>query len=174
MAELHGHLSRKRDLELQGRAYEVWVRRILLLLVFGIVVAALLNAFGQRSTTSTVATPAATLTVAAPERLRGGLIFEGRFEIHATTTIRHPRLRLAPGWMEGMTLNTVEPSPAFERTVGRELILGFPKLSAGSDFTVYTQWQVNPVNVGSRSQDVALYNRHRQITEIHRVVRVFP
>jgi hypothetical protein len=103
VATLHGHLSRSRDLELQGRTHEVWLRGILALLAL-LIVAALFNVFGQRSVTSTASGSIASITVKAPERLRLGLIFEGRFEITAHERIAHPRLVLAPGWTEGMTL----------------------------------------------------------------------
>jgi hypothetical protein len=36
------------------------------------------------------------------------------------------------------------------------------------------QFQVNPTNVGRRSQDVALYDGTQLITTIHRQVTVFP
>src|SRR5436190_7898049 len=88
MAELQGHLSRSRDRDLKGREYQVWTRRALLLLLVALIVAALLNVFGQRSTTSEARASAATLTVKAPQRLRGGLIFEGRFEIQAHRALK--------------------------------------------------------------------------------------
>lgn len=174
MAELHGHLSRKRDLDLEGRAHQVWARRALLALFVALVAAALLNAFGQRSTTTTAATTAASLSVSAPDHLRGGLIFEGRLEIHANASIRKPRLVLDRGWVEGMTLNSLGPSPSFETTHDGRLEIGYPPIAAGSELTVYTQWQVNPVNVGSRSQDVSLYDGHRLLATANRNVTVFP
>ena len=138
------------------------------------ILAALLNTFGQRSTTSTAAGPAATLTVAAPERLRGGLIFEGRFEIAAHRTIQVPRLVLAGGWMEGMTLNSSEPTPATETSRDGRLVLDFDQIPAGTTFTYWTQWSVNPVNVGHRSQDVSLYDGPNELVSVHRQVTTFP
>ena len=174
LATLHGHLSRERDLELQGRAYQPWLRRGLLALLALFILAALLSVFGQRSTTSTAAGPAATLTVAAPERLRGGLVFEGRFEIAAHRTIQTPRLVLDGGWMEGMILNTSEPTPSTETSRDGRLVLDFDEIPAGTTFTYWSQWSVNPVNVGHRSQDVALFDGPRELVSVHRQVTIFP
>jgi len=39
---------------------------------------------------------------------------------------------------------------------------------------VYLQCQVNPTNVGRRSQDVALLDGNRPIVSVDRTVTVFP
>jgi hypothetical protein len=174
LATLHGHLSRSRDLELQGREHEAWLRRGLLVVLALVILAALLNVVGQRTTTSTAVGSAATLTVDAPERLRGGLIFQARFEIAAHQEIDHPRLVLAPGWTEGMTLNSSEPQPTQETSHGDRLEFDFDSIAAGSTFTFWSEWSVNPVNVGHRSQDVALYDGPRVVASIDRAVTIFP
>jgi hypothetical protein len=51
---------------------------------------------GQRLTESTATAPAATLRLAAPKVVRGGLFFQSRVEIRAQRAIEHPRLVLAP------------------------------------------------------------------------------
>jgi hypothetical protein len=174
LAKLTGHLSRSRDRDLEGRGYQVWTRRILLGLLVGLVLCALLNVFGQRSSTTAASAAGATLAVSAPERLRGGLFFEGRFEIDAHQRIKRPRLVLAPGWTEGMTLNTSVPEPTTEGSRGRSLILGFDPIPAGTQFTFWSQWQVNPVNSGTRSQDVALYDGRTHLASVDRTVTIFP
>ena len=150
------------------------MRRALLALLSLFILAALLSVFGQRSTTSTAAGPGATLTVAAPERLRGGLIFEGRFRIVAHQTIKVPRLVLDGGWMEGMTLNSSEPSPSAETSRDGRLVLDFQQIPSGTTFTYWSQWSVNPVNVGRRSQGVALYDGPHELTSVDRQVTIFP
>jgi hypothetical protein len=174
MAELHGHLSRKRDLELSGRDHQVWARRACILVALAIPIVALFNVFGQRSMISEARGPEATLTVKAPDRLRGGLIFEGRFEIQAKTRLQRPRLVLGPGWTEGMTVNTMVPQPKAERSAGGVLTYVFDPIPAGERFTFWTQYQVNPVNVGRRSQDATLYDGTRRLAAVHREVTIFP
>jgi hypothetical protein len=150
------------------------LRRALIVLIFAFAIAALLNAFGQQPTTSSASASAASLSVEAPQRLRGGLIFEGRFEIEANQTLAHPTLVLSNGWIEGITLNTMEPAPQAETSRGGELRLRFATLPVGERLTVWTQWQVNPVNLGTRSQDVQLYDGAQPIASINRDVTVFP
>jgi hypothetical protein len=174
MAEFHGHLSRRRDRDLSGRGYQAWVRRGLLTLLVALPVCALLNVFGQRSVISEAGTPRATLTVKAPEHLRGGLVFEGRFEIEASSPLGRPKLVLGPGWTEGMTMNTETPQPRAETSDGGTLTLTFDPIPAGDRFTFWTQWQVNPVNVGRRSQDVALYDGGTRLASVDRDLTVFP
>ena len=72
---------------------------------------ALFNLFGQRPATTTAEADAATLEVYSPERVRGGLFFEARFTIEARREVEEATLVLDSGWAEGITINTVEPSP---------------------------------------------------------------
>ena len=76
MADQPDYIVLKRDLQLEGRRNEIWVRRALLTLVLLIPLAAVLNAFGQRPQTSEKATGGATFKVYAPARLRSGVIYE--------------------------------------------------------------------------------------------------
>jgi hypothetical protein len=73
-----------------------------------------------------------------------------------------------------MTLNESEPTPSTETSHDGDLVLSFPPIQAGTTFTYWSQWSVNPVNVGHRPQDVTLYDGARQIAAIHRNVTVFP
>src|SRR3954470_2295309 len=98
----------KRDRDLVGRRHEIWVRRGLFALVCLVPVLALLNVFGQRPGHTVSTGGAADVEVYAPARVRGGLLWEARFRIRAHQKIRNATLVLAPGWLEGMTLNTVE------------------------------------------------------------------
>jgi hypothetical protein len=66
-----------RDGDLRGRRKDVWVRPTLLALATLVPVLALFNVFGQRPTTSNASGPAAKLSVYAPTKLRGGLLWEG-------------------------------------------------------------------------------------------------
>ena len=169
-----GHLSRERDLQLVGRGKEVWIRRGILTLLTAFVLLGMLDFFGQGSQHSEAAGSKASLTLDAPNRLRGGLVFEGRFDITATDSLQHPTLRLAPGWTTGMSLNTIEPAPASEKSRDGDLYLEFDPLPAGSRLTVWTQWQVNPVNTGTRAQDVELLDGSTHLAAIDRDVTVFP
>jgi hypothetical protein len=167
-------LDRTRDLELQGRARHSLYRRLALGALALIVVAALLNVFGQETTTTVAEGRRATLSVDAPPHLRGGLIFQVRFEIEAKRRLARPKLVLSPGWLDAMTLNTVAPSPLSENSGPDGLSMAFEELPAGHSLIVWTNWQVNPTNVGRRSEDTTLFDGPTPIASANRTVTVFP
>jgi hypothetical protein len=162
------------DRDLEARRWQIWVRRALLLVPVAIVLAALLGAFGQTTTASSATSPVATLSVDAPERLRGGLLFESRFDIQARSDISDARLVLDDGWLEGMSINTIEPSPVSETSRDGRLQLDFGRLRAGDTYRLYMQFQVIPTNVGSRSADVTLLDGDTPLLTVHRTITVLP
>lgn len=167
-------LDRARDLELRGRGSHAFFRRLGLAVLGLVALAALLGAFGQRSTTTVAAGRKATLSVEAPTRLRGGLLFQARFQIDAKQRLAHPKLIIASGWLEAMTLNTVVPTPLSEDSSADALSMSFEALPAGQTLTVWTAWQVNPTNVGRNDEDVALFDGSIPIASLDRTVTVFP
>jgi hypothetical protein len=167
-------LDRSLDLELRGRGSHTLYRRAALAALGLIVLAALLGVFGQESTTTVAAGQRAVLSVDAPTHLRGGLLFQARFEVHARRRLAHPNLVLSPGWLHGMTLNTVAPSPLSENSGEGGLTMSFEALPAGQTLVVWTNWQVNPTNVGRRDEDVALFDGAEPVASAQRTVTVFP
>ena len=83
MAGAPDTLTLKRHRDMQGREWWILGRRILLALLAAVLIAALLNVFGQRPHSSTAATPRASLKVYAPVRARSGLSYAARFHITA-------------------------------------------------------------------------------------------
>jgi len=130
--------------------------------------------FGQHPTTTQASGPAAELTVFAPERVRGGLFYEGRITVDARQTLDDAVIVLDPGWAEQTSINTIEPSPVDESGRDGRLSLGYGKLEAGENLVVYLQFQVNPTNVGHRSQRVELRDGPELIAAADRSVTVFP
>jgi hypothetical protein len=173
-AEIPDGIVLKRDRDLDGRANEIWVRRGLFTLLPLVSVLALLNVFGQRPTTRTESSAAATLEVHAPPRVRGGLLYEARFRIDAESDVRNATLVLGPGWLESMTLNTIEPAPVGEASDDGKLSLELGHIAAGSSYVLFMQFQTNPTNVGRRSAPVTLLDGDEQLVQIDRTVTVFP
>lgn len=167
-------LDRTRDLELQGRGNHALYRRLGLAVLGLIVLAALLNVFGQDSTTTFAEGSNATLGIEAPAHLRGGLLFQARFEIHAKRQLAHPRLVLSPGWLDAMTMNTIVPAPVSEGWGADGLSMSFEPLPAGHTLIVWSDWQVNPTNVGRHSEDTTLFDGSTEIASANRAVTVFP
>jgi hypothetical protein len=154
--------------------YELSARRLFFGLVTVVLLLGLVNAFGQSPVGSRVASSAATLEVSAPTDVRGGLYFQGRFRIRAHDAIRNATLVLDSGWAESMHINTIEPAPVEETSRNGDLTLAFGPLATGDLFTVYLQFQVNPTNLGVRSQDVRLYDDTELLATAERTVTIWP
>jgi hypothetical protein len=174
VADIPDTLVLKRDRDLEGRGYDVWVRRALFGLVVAIPVVALFNVFGQRPQSRTLVGPAASLKVYAPSHVRGGLLFEARFHITARQELRHATLVLGSGWLEGMTVNTIEPSPVSEASNNGRLSLELGHIPKGESYLLFVQIQVNPTNVGRRDQSVELMDGDRSLLSYTRTVTIFP
>ena len=174
MAQTPDTIVLKRDRDLAGRQNEIWVRRGLLALLCAVPLLALLNIFGQRPATSSATTGAARLKVYAPARVRGGLLFEARFHITAQRDLKKAILVLSPGWLEGMTVNTIEPAPTNEGSANGSLSLELGHIPQGQSYLLFIQFQVNPTNVGHRDQTVQLYDGKQKLLELHRTITIFP
>ena len=164
----------KRHRDLVGRERHPPARRALLVLVLVLPVAALFNLFGQRPSTSRAATPAAVLSVYAPSRVRGGLLYTARFHVTAKTNLPKAQLVFAPGWFEGMQINSTVPQPVSQGSANGDVVFDLGHIPAGKSSIVWVQFQVNPTNVGHRSQRIALYDGKRRLLAINRTITVFP
>jgi hypothetical protein len=138
------------------------------------VIAALLNAFGQRATTSSASGPAASLRLNAPERVRGGVLFQARFDVQAFRKIRQPLIILDPGWLDGLTQNTSEPQATQERSENGRTVLQYDTLPAGRKLSVWLQYQVNPTHVGKTAQGVELRDGSTRLVHLDHSLVSFP
>jgi hypothetical protein len=165
-------LARHRDL--RGRRWQIWLRRGLMSLIVLVPVLALFNVFGQRPATSKASAARASLSVYAPTHLRGGLLYMARFRITAHSGLKRAILILSSGWAEGITINTIEPTPISEGSANGKLTLELGHIPAGKSYVLYMDFQVNPTNVGHRAQDVTLADGSTVLLSMHRTVTVFP
>ena len=175
MAEIPDTIVLKRHRDLEGRHKDVWFRRGLLALVAVIPVLALFNVFGQRPARSTLATAAARLQVYAPTDVRGGDLYEARFRITARSELKNAILVLDPGWAEGMSINTIEPSPTGEASRDGQLAFTLGHIPQGQSFLLFMQFQVLPTNVAwHRPQNVELFDGGTHLLTLKRSVTVYP
>ena len=175
MADVPDALVLKRNRDLEGRRFDIWVRRGLLALIAAIPVVALFNLFGQRPSTSTVVSPAASLKIYAPSHLRGGLLYEARFHVTARQDIKDAYLVLGPGWAEGMQMNTIEPSPVSEASNNGRLSLELGHIPAGQSHILFMEFQVNPTNIAlGRRQTVWLTDGKTRLLTFERRLTIFP
>jgi hypothetical protein len=164
----------RRDRDLGPRRNDIWVRRGLFALVCIVPLLALANVFGQRPQSSTAAVGAARLSISAPSRVRSGLLYQARFRVTATRRIAQAELVLDRGWLDGLTINTIEPSPASETSQNGKLALDLGSIPRGQSYVLYIDLQVNPTSVGRQDQTVTLYDGNRALITIHRTLTVFP
>jgi hypothetical protein len=174
MADIPDRIVLKRHRDLEGRRHGIWYRRGLLTLLVAFLCLGLANVFGQRPHGTTVTAGAATLELYAPTHLRGGLLYEARFTITATREVKNALLQLSPGWNEGQTMNTIEPSPLGEASRNGDLLFTLGHIPAGHTYRLFLQLQVNPTNVGRRNADVTLYDGATKLVHIHRRLTFYP
>ena len=165
----HLELARHRDLVGRGSAGPARVVARVALLVLPVL--ALLNVFGQRASVSGAGRA---LEVRTPTALRGGLIWQSTIVIRAEDAIAAPRLVFGPDWLQGFTLNSIEPAPEGETADGASLAFDFADMDAGDALRLVMQWQVNPTSTGKRDFDVTLKDGDRTLAVTRRDVRVWP
>lgn len=174
-ASLPGGLDHGRHLALSRRRGEPWVRRAFMTLLTALVVLALLDVFGQTTQSRTATGPTASLRVAAPDRVRGGLFFQARIDVRAVRRIADPRLVYGTGWTEQLQLNTIEPGADQELSEDGRLELRYGPLDAGRRMTVWMQFEANPAgSTGRRDQTVELRDGRRVLARVHRSLTIFP
>jgi hypothetical protein len=174
MADVPDWIVLKRHRDLEGRRHELWVRRVLLALAAVAPLLALFNFFGQRPEASFAQSGVVQLKIQAPDDIRGGLLYQARFHIHAKQDVKDATLVLSTGWLEGMTINTIEPSPLGQASRDGNLALDLGHIPAGNDYILFMQFQVNPTNVGHRDQITGLYDGDKVLLQIDREITVWP
>jgi hypothetical protein len=175
VADIPDTLILKRHRDLDGLGGTLWWRRAILVLLVLFLALGLANVFGQRPSTVAASAQAADLKLYAPTDLRGGLLFSARFHIDAHRELKKATLVLDPGWVEGMSVNTIEPSPLGEGSANGRVTLDLGHIPAGQSFILWMQFQVNPTNVAwRRPQNVVLLDGTTKILTIHRSVTIFP
>jgi hypothetical protein len=173
VADIPDQLVLKIARDREGRR-DVVARRVLFSVLLVVLALGLLNFFGQRPSTTTGEDDAASLEVYAPERVRGGLFYQARFTIDAVRELDNATLVLDPGWAEGITINTVVPGPLGEASRDGSLVYELGRVPAGDKHVFFLQLQVNPTNVGRRSQDVQLFDGDELLATIDRSITIFP
>ena len=174
MASPPYQLTLKRHRDLVGRERRPYVRWAVLTVLGLLCLLGLLNAFGQRPETNTVSGDGVELEVYSPERVRSGLFFMSRFTIRAEREIEAATLLLDPGWLEGITLNTLVPSPVGEANRDGKIAFDLGRVRAGTEHVFFLHFQVNPTETGRRPQDVQLLDGETPLLHIDRTVTIFP
>lgn len=142
--------------------------------LFALAVAGLGNVFGQRPSTASAQGDDVQVSLSAPAALRSGLVFEARLTVAAASRLAEPVVALDAGWLEGATINAMQPAPIRERSSDGWLELGFEAIPAGASFALSLALEVNPTTVGKRTWDVELRDGDRVVAAVERSVRIYP
>jgi hypothetical protein len=134
----------------------------------------LTGTLGQQTVVRSASSPQARLALDAPSVVRGGLMWRARISVRALRTIRHPRLILGAGYVDGMQLNTIEPAPASESSRGPRVVFSYDELSRGDELIVYLQFQTNPTTTGGQDATVELDDETRPLTRAEHTITVLP
>jgi hypothetical protein len=162
------------DLDPRGETIGLWTRRTVMTVFAAIALLGLLDVFGQATTQTVASAPGAVLRVTAPEAVRGGLFFQSRVEIRAVRAIEHPRLVLDEGWIEGMQVNSIEPSPVGEASRDGRVVLSYDAVDAGERLVVWLQFEVDPTSTGHRPYGLELDDGETKLAAVHRDITLFP
>ena len=139
------------------------------------IVLALLNVFGQRPSTASATASGVTLRVDTPSTLRGGLIYQTRVDISTQRPIARPVITLDGGWLDGMTLNSVQPGPASQSSGHGGATFQYAPLRAGQTLTVWFEWSVNPTHVQWRDpRTITVGDGGTQLVSETSTMTVFP
>ena len=129
---------------------------------------------GQSTSTTRAETPAARLAVDSPDAVRGGLLYQIRFTVVAHQELKHATLVLNESWIDGLTVNTIEPSPVNEASRNGNLALELGHLAAGAKYVLFMDYQVNPTTVGSRTLRLELDDGEQPVARLTRHLRIWP
>lgn len=174
MADQPDGIVLKRHRDLQGRDWHPWVRRGLVALLAIVILLALFGLVGQHPSTTRAEAPAATLGVNSPDSVRGGLLYQARFTIDAHQDLKDATLVLSRSWIDGLTVNTIEPGPVNEASRNGDLVLELGHIAAGSRYVLFVDYQVNPTTVGPRTLTVELQDGDQPVTSLTRHQRIWP
>ncbi|HVV57361.1 MAG TPA: hypothetical protein VHC45_03285 [Gaiellaceae bacterium] len=175
MADVPDYIVLKRHRDLEGLRQHSWPRHLILALIAAFSILALAGVFGQRPSTTTASAAPAKLELYAPSHLRGGLLFSARFRIDAVQEVKDATLVLDSGWVEGMAINTIEPSPLGEGSTDGKLTLELGHIPAGKAYVLWMQFQVNPTNLAwHRPAGVTLRDGSRTLLHVDRSVTIYP
>ena len=175
MADIPDGIVLKRHRDLEGMREAPWPRRVIVGAIVVFAVLGLANVFGQRPVDATADTTEASLSLNAPDHLRGGLLFSARFHITAHHDVKDAVLVLDQGWAEGMAINTTEPSPIGEASRDGKLSFDLGHIPAGRSYVLYMQFQANATNVAwRRPAGVTLFDGPTRLLHIDRRVTIYP
>lgn len=168
-------IGTQREVTERPDRYGIWIRRFFLAVLLAVIVLALCNVFGQRASDVVIKNSVATLRVHSPATVRAGLLFQAKITVTAQQPLSDVQLVLGRGWIDGLTQNTLEPSPSSETSgPNGSLVFDIGSLPAGGSYTQYVEYQVNPTSVSRRAQVVTVRSKGTPVISLRRTMTIVP
>lgn len=153
----------------------LWVRRAIICLLTAVIVVALCNVVGQRSSDATVHTTAVDVTLHSPTAVRAGLLFQARITVAARVPLPKAELVLNHGFFDGLTLNTAEPAASREASrPDGSVVMSLGNLAAGDTVVQYLEYQVNPTSFSQRPLRITIQSNGTTVATLRRTLTIIP
>ena len=145
-------------------------------LLAAVPVVALCNVVGQRATTAHASSPAANLVVRSPSAIRPGDIYQAKITVTAVgAALPQAQLVLGSGWIDGLTMNTTQPTPTNESSgPNGSLVFDIGTVQPGQPYVEYLEFQVNPTSISRRSQVVTVLSNKTPVVSLNRTMTIIP
>ncbi len=155
-----------------GHRHASWWRLGILALILGVALLGFLG--GAPAPTLRAASPAATLAVTSPDRLRNGIFFETRISALAKRPIEDAVIAVPAALWRDITINTMIPAAAEEEFVGGEFRFHFGPLRPGEQLGLKIDGQMNPARLGSSGGRIRLLDGESEVIALPIELKVIP
>ncbi|HEX7225213.1 MAG TPA: hypothetical protein VF367_06515 [Candidatus Limnocylindria bacterium] len=144
------------------------------LIVFGVVVVlALVGVLGHERTWA-ASGGGVDLEVHAPEVIRNGEFFELRVRVRADDAVDELVIGVDESLWEDVTVNTMIPAASDEVSEDGEVRFTFAELSAGTEFLLKIDLQVNPDIIAGNDGAITVYDGDERLTAADLTITVLP
>ena len=139
-----------------------------------VVLGSLVGVFGRPDSARIATNERAELEVFGPSLIRNGEFFEMRFRVRAAETLSNAVIGIDEGVWEDITVNTIIPGPVEETHQDGQFRFTLGEVTAGSEFLLKVDLQINPDFVGENEGQIALFDSDEQITSLEYELGVLP
>jgi hypothetical protein len=73
-----------------------------------------------------------------------------------------------------MSVNSTVPEPTEQSSENGRVVLSYGKVAAGETHVSWIYFQVNPTNVGERTENVEVRDGEAPLGRVHRSLTIFP
>lgn len=155
-----------------GTRHATWWRLGVLVVILGIALLGLVG--GGPASTVRASSPAASLAVTSPDRLRNGMFFETRIAAVARAPVGDVVIAIPAGMWRDTTINSLIPGPKEEQFVDGEFRFHFGALEAGAKLGLKIDGQLNAPRYGASRGRIRLLDGNRELTAVPVALKIIP